>query len=238
MKNLLLTVFLTFAIFSLVYADINGVWRARGYYSLEDEMYPERCEHFLSIKNQKQIKWLEIIELVHKVDGNILVSSELESGELFGQFPLGNGFSFSLDEVDYYIEVIGPDHIWLVLPKYKIKFERIKNSPKENLTKEGILLELLNKPFEYVREEDDSVHGNLFKTDSLFLFQHSYDLQHEGVWELIEFEGYFIINKQVSAPFIVDKIEGDRVVGTELDFRYEPRSAMFNLTSIFFRKED
>ena len=46
----------------------------------------------------------------------------------------------------------------------------------------------------------------------------------ESDYRIFSFEGFLFLKGIISAPMIIEKIEGEKLVGQEVDYRFAPRN--------------
>jgi len=201
----------------------GSLWQAEMVYDTLGKKYPkEKIQRFMYFENENEISTLSIHEKMSMTNGEVIISYLVEANNL--EKKSDSEYKVKEFQVDNF-KLINNDSIIYKEKYFSVGFKKINIS--QSLITESQLMDFLfsSSVRKYYENGESSNQIHTYKKSGQKAIQ---IVDSKSNWEsdfrVFSFEGFLFLKGITSAPMIIEKLERDKLIGKEVDYRFEVKN--------------
>lgn len=222
------SIILSFFLFTTINLIGQGVesgslWQVEMVYdTLGNKLPNEKIERFMYIKNDSEVSMLTIYEKLNMTNGEIIVSYMIEADNLEKQTE--SEYKIKELHVDEF-KLINSDSIFYKKFKYCLGFKRIDVS-LSSVTQAQLMEFLFSSSVRNYYDNGESLNQvHTYKNTGQKGIQIvDSNSNWESDYRVFNFEGFLFLKGITSPPMLIEKIDNERVIGKEADYRFDTKN--------------
>ncbi|MEZ5044119.1 MAG: hypothetical protein R2828_32730 [Saprospiraceae bacterium] len=231
MKKLILISLIILAMINVYGQGIESgsLWQAEMVYDTLDNKLPrEKIQRFMYFENENEISTLTIYEKMSMTNGEVIISYLVEANNL--EKKSDTEYKVKEFRVDNF-KLINNDSIFYKEKYFSLGFKRI-DVKQSSITESQLMDFLFSSSVRKYYDNGESLNQiHTYKRNGNKAIQivdsHS---NWESDFRVFSFEGFLFLKGITSAPMIIEKLEDEKLIGKEVDYR-------FNVKNFEIRKE-